>query len=149
VWRAVIIGLVLLGGAPPGCAERPATPGAVFGEWRVVAYTSGFVSAMSDAEARAWVGRTATYAPSRVSWHGTTCDEPTFTPGTWTPGAFSVHYQIRPSALGLEREVVETVEVGCPGAWTAPGSFLILDGERMFAPWDGVFFELRRSDGGA
>ncbi len=140
----MIIGLVGLSGAALACGPQPGAAGSMFGEWRVASHAASYVSAMSDEEADAWVGRRASYAPSRVSFHDAVCDRPTFTPGTWTAGAFAARYQIQPSELDLPAGEVGTVEIGCPGSWTVPGAVLVLAGGRMFAPWDGVFFELRR-----
>ena len=141
--RAITAGLMTML-LLPACGDRVAEPADVFGSWRVVSHTAGFVAALSDAEAAAWIGREATYGPTRAVFHDGVCEEPSYTPGTWTPGAFSAHFQIRPSRLAIDSETIATVEVGCPGAWTVPGATLILAGDRMYTHWDGVFFELRR-----
>ena len=138
---ASIIGLAASLVACGGPARQHDAP---FGEWRVVSHTAGFVSALPEAEAAAWVGREAVYGSTRAVFHDEVCEGPSYTPGSWTPGAFSAHFQIRPSALGIDSETISTIEVGCPAEWTVPGSTLILAGDRMYTHWDGVFFELRR-----
>lgn len=141
---ASIIGLAV---ALVACGGPAPPHDAPFGEWRVVSHTAGFVSALPEAEVASWVGREAAYGPIRAVFHDAVCEEPSYTPGTWTPGAFSAHFQIRPSELGIDSETITTMEVGCPGAWTAPGATLILDGDRVYTHWDGVFFELQRVNG--
>lgn len=142
--RAITAGLMTM--LPfSACGDRAMEPADVFGSWRVASHTAGFVAALSDAEAAAWIGREASYGPARAVFHDEACEEPSYTPGSWTPGAFSAHFQIRPSALGIESETISTLEVGCPGPWTAPGSTLILAGDRTYTPWEGVFFELQRA----
>jgi hypothetical protein len=40
---------------------------------------------------------------------------------------------------------VQAIDVRCTGEWSGPGGRLFVKGpDELLAPWDGVFFELRR-----
>lgn len=135
-------------GEPEPIAEEHATESPdPTGAWTVVAHRIPGVSAKTEEEATAWHGRVITYAEGHVSSNGDTCQEATYGFETRPAGRFlGEAYHIAPFTLGIEKETIDVMWVGCGGdPWTAPGGVLIwVDDDRAFTPWDGVFFELTR-----
>lgn len=137
-------------------AEQPSAPPAVkadpdrTGIWTVAAHHIPGVSAMSEADARAWHGRTMRLTTDQALSDGSRCDGPTYTTRTVpADGYLGGEYNLPAGALEplASREALNLLEVSCDeGArWAAMGGLLIeVDDDRVLAPWDGVFFELER-----
>lgn len=128
-----------------------AAPGAgLFGEWRVVdAHVPG-VSAMSSSRAANWRGRALEYGPRSARSPNGDCVEASYAERTvgvdaLLSGQYGIPPENLPPVAGLEQ--VRVLDVRCAGAsWNAVGqTVLLLDDRRALTPWDGVFFELRRT----
>lgn len=136
-----------LGAAPDG----PTTPEhPVWGEWRIVGHVAPGVSAMSEARASSWTGRAIEFDASSARSPNGECLDPTYhdrneTVDALLSGEYGVPASSMPLLADLER--IDVVEVRCGGSgWGAAGEVvLLLDQRRAFTPWDGVFFELRRT----
>jgi hypothetical protein len=130
----------------PAPASTPHAPDPT-GEWTVVAHRIPGVSAMTDADAAAWHGRVITITEDRAVSNQDTCAAIAFGHQTRPAGRFlGESYHIAPFTLGIEDSLVDVTWVSCGGTnWAAPGGVLIWTGaDRVFTPWDGVFFEMRR-----
>lgn len=160
----ILVALLMLGGGcreankmPSGerATETPAVPSTVAsssdlrGIWTVVGHHIPGISAMSDAEATAWHGRTVRLTATRTISVGNHCDGPTYESRTVERDGFlGREYNLPPGSLtplaSLER--VALLEVSCGGTpWMAMGGRLIgIDADHALAPWDGAFFELER-----
>jgi len=130
-----------------GCGEqRPATPR---GEWTVIGHRIPAISAMSEAEASAWHGRTASYSSGLAVFGSDTCRSPSYhSRQVRGDSLLTVDYRVAPGAFDLKPGVtIRRIEVQCTGsAWTVPGGTLLeMPNGSLFTVWDGVFFELRRS----
>ncbi len=155
--------LVLSGGcrradeAPPsnraaGTTHAPSTVGSspdLTGIWTVVGHRIPGVSAMSDAEATTWHGRSVRLTETQAISGGSHCDPPTYVTRTVARDSFlATDFNLLPGSLtplaSLER--LTLLEVSCGGAlWAAMGGRVIeVDANRALSPWDGVFFELER-----
>ena len=130
-----------------GCGERrPATP---LGDWMIVAHQIPGVGAMTDAEASAWYGRTVYYGSDFAVFIVDSCRSPSY---SWSEvrgdSLLAVAYRANPAALGVSAgSSVTLFQVLCGGSpWSVPGgSLLRTPAGRLYAIWDGVFFELRRN----
>lgn len=130
------------GGAGPGAD--------LFGEWRVVDSHVPGVSAMSESRAASWRGRALIYGPSSATSPNGDCAEASFAERSSSVDALlSGEFGVPPETMPLlaDRDEVRVVDVRCRGAsWDAVGqTVLLLDERRALTPWDGVFFELRRT----
>jgi uncharacterized membrane protein len=129
-----------------GCAER--WPMAPQGEWLVVAHRTPGISAMSDSEATAWHGRAVSYTSTRAMFGAESCLHPSYlSRQVRGDSLLSVGYHSNPSVLGLARNsTVTVIEVRCDeSAWSAPGGILLrMPSGKLYAPWNGVFYELQR-----
>jgi uncharacterized membrane protein len=129
-----------------GCAER--WPAAPLGEWLVVAHRTPGIGALSDSEATVWHGRAVSYTSARAMFGTESCLHPSYrSRDVRGDSLLSVGYHSNPSALRLAPgSVVALIEVRCgESPWSAPGGTLLrLPDGRLYAPWDGVFFELQR-----
>lgn len=144
--RAGILLALLLASTAASAAE-PAAPETVHGGYRIVAHHCPHVCALSDAEAAAWIGVAAGFSPIYAYLNEASCSAPTYQFATRDATEFSADFGFPPSALGLGPDPVTTVAVRCDGQdWRAPGGALLLAAGRMFAYWDGVFFELGPDD---
>lgn len=147
-------------GEPPSAPATVEADPARTGIWTVVAHHIPGISAMSEADAGAWHGRTLRLAASQALSPGSHCDDPTYTTRTEArDGYLGGEFRLPPGALEplASREDLTLFEVSCGGGnrgegtggggarWAAMGGLLIaVDEDRVLAPWDGVFFELER-----
>ncbi len=104
---------------------------------------------MSDADARAWHGRTARLTANEAMFGGIHCDKPAYGTRTVAKDSFlAADFHLPPGSIEplASLEQFTLLEVRCGGErWAAPGGRLIeIDATHALAPWDGVFFQLRR-----
>lgn len=130
-------------------AAQTAAPGADETAWIVVAHRAPGVSAMSSAEAMAWHGRTLRFAADQAISGPDTCAQPTYREIRVPVDSFlAVQYRIRSADLGLDWPADHPLRVKEVSCGTTPwgslgGVVLWTAGDRGYAMWDGVFFELR------
>lgn len=126
-----------------------ATTSALAGIWTVVAHHSPGTSAQGDDEAIARYGETLRLTTSTAISSTQRCREPGYTTSrvageSWLASEYKLaRGSIKPLA---GRDQIQLMRVSCGGQpWTAFGGLLLeIDANRALAPWDGVFFELRR-----
>ena len=139
-------------------AERPAqsiervaateTP-ALTGIWTVVGHHLPDTSAMSDDQARARYGESIRLTGSSATSSGARCGEPRYAARRVEAAPYlASEFKLPSGSLKplAARDQIHLMEVSCGGArWNALGARLLeIDADRVLAPWDGVFFELRR-----
>lgn len=133
-----------------GCAEPSAGTSSLnpLGEWVVVDHRIPGISAMDDAEAVGWHGRRVRFGVEEAASGTVTCRWPDYRHRRAPADSILADFRITPAQLGLDTPDMRLglTEVFCGDTrWTAMGAILIWVAEdRPFAPWDGVFFELRR-----
>lgn len=131
-------------------AEQAVLPPEQTGIWTVTAHYAPGISAMSDAEAKSWYGSSVRLEADAAFVPNAHCAAPTYTARTVEADDFlATQYRIRSQQLKplRESEQITVLELACDGApWNAPGGRLLMtmDAERVWMPWDGVFFELER-----
>ncbi|HEX2201982.1 MAG TPA: hypothetical protein VHG91_01735 [Longimicrobium sp.] len=137
--------------APPSAPTQASSPGAgpgseVEGTWRVAGRQAPGVSAMTEGESEAMVGRTAEYTASVARVGSDACQLPVYRRETVAAGEFQKAFRVPPAAVGLP-DPVTLVRVHCGGAeWSSPGALLMVAGPgRLLTVWDGVFFRLERA----
>ena len=136
---------------PAQSIERVAateTP-ALTGIWTVVGHHLPGTSAMSDDPARARYGESIRLTGSSAISSGARCDEPRYAARRVEAAPyFASEFKLPPGSLKplAARDQINLMEVSCRGVrWNALGARLLeIDADRVLAPWDGVFFELRR-----
>ena len=116
----------------------------ILGTWWVIGHQAPGISAMSTAEADAWIGKQATYQTARAAFDGEGCAQATYSSRLVDGAEFMNGFGIPAFALGLPESEICITEIGCPEHWLAPGSLLIHSSNTLFTIWDGVFFELQR-----
>lgn len=149
------------GGAPPAtqssASPEPSLAAPVdstgqgpleFGDWAVIGNRTPGTSAMSEAEAEAWIGRVARYGADLAAFGAETCYHPSYQArAVRGDSLLQVAYHATPSALGLApRSMVTLIEIRCgESPWIGPGGTLLsLSDSTTYLVWDGTFFELRR-----
>lgn len=128
-------------------SPTPAT--ALTGNWTVAGHWIPGVSAMGAQEAEAWHGRHLRLEASEALTSGARCGQPDYeVESVDLDSLIATDYRLPPGSLGFpsDRDHARILRTSCEGLpWSAMGGLLIeMDEERAFAPWDGVFFELRR-----
>jgi len=123
-------------------------PDTIKDTWVVTGYRFGGTSALSEKEAKAWIGKTLVVDKICISLDGGTNSSPrvehkVHDSQTYFWGGF----RIKPSEVGFTAKQVHEYEIlhqdGTP--WIAPGScLLLLPNAEALASWDGVFFVLKR-----
>ena len=136
------------------CVTQRARPEqAAFGSWRVTGSMCPAECAISRAEADAWRGRIATYENSLVRFAENSCKGPRYNVGYWPAtglygGARLTDWGITAdSALVIDLECPTQPRTGADARWQVPGAFLLVkDRDHLLAVWEGVFFELTRTN---
>lgn len=127
-------------------------PEDIYGNWKVAAVAGiARISALDEKGAAEWIGATAQYSADSAMFNGPDgldiCSAPTYSRREMTPAEFYDSFRDEAEDLGLKSKSIVLVEIGdASGAWTAPGSCLILrpDGT-LVTLWDGAYFELQRT----
>ncbi len=119
------------------------------GIWTVVGHHMPGTSALTDSEAKARYGETLRLTTSGATSGSERCRDPGFISNRVAAGAWlASEYKLAQGSLKPigSRSQIHVMEVSCGGApWSAFGRRLIeLDRDHALAPWDGVFFELKR-----
>ena len=132
----------------PAAADTASVP-ELTGIWTVIGHHIPGVSAMRNAEAMKWRGRTVRLTEKYATSGESHCDAPSYVAHSASRDRFlTAEYHLPPGALGIlaSQEQVSVLDVSCRGtSWNAMGGRLIgVDANRVLAPWDGVFFELTR-----
>jgi len=143
---AVFVLLVACTSKENEASHAPTTPDPA-GRWTIVAHRIPGVSAMSDSMAALWHGRVIDIDHSRAVSGDDTCTGIAFGYEVRPAGRFlGEGYHVAPFTLGLPDSTVGVTWVSCNGEnWMAPGGVLIwAEPDRVFTPWDGVFFEMER-----
>lgn len=121
----------------------------LIGIWTVVGHHLPGVSALSDDAARARYGETVRLTANTATSPGQRCDKPRYaTRRVPIDSYLASEFKLPPGSVKplVAHEQITVLEVACSGAlWTALGARLLeIDSNRTLAPWDGVFYELRR-----
>lgn len=129
--------------ASPASAAGPGSD--VAGRWTVVARQAPGISAMTEAESGAMVGREAEYTATAARVGSDACQVASYRRETVPAAEFEKAFRVRPDALELG-DPVTLVRVHCGEAeWSSPGAMLIVAGPgRLWTVWDGVFFRMER-----
>lgn len=134
------------------CVEKQQTPPASDkhpGTWVVAGHRAPGVSAMSDAEAATWHGRTVYFRTNEAISGADTCTHPVYRLIEARADSFlAAEYRISPTALGLESSPdlrLQVTQVFCgEREWAAMGGRVLWVSQDLgYGFWDGVFFELR------
>lgn len=138
--------------ADPDAAAEPAgaaLPEVFAGEWVVSGHRFGGVSALDDATAAQLHGRELDFGTESTRSGEDLCPQPQYAASRGNVlEVLLTGYRTNPVELGLEvgtEATVEQLEVSCTGMpWTTLGATLLAVDGQVLAPWEGVFFELRR-----
>lgn len=133
--------------APPP-VEPP--PPDVVGNWTITGHRIPGSSAMTASEAAAWHGRVLRLGAANLVVGDRHCPTPEYhSHRVHTETFLAKAYHLAPGSLEPARghETATVTEAFCGDrAWSGPGAVMIgLDNNHALAPWDGIFFELRRS----
>ncbi|HEX5133400.1 MAG TPA: hypothetical protein VFX92_13065 [Candidatus Krumholzibacteria bacterium] len=131
----------------PAPAATPRAEPDPLGRWTIVAHRIPGVSAMSDDEAATWHGRVFDLTANLAVFGGDTCEAPSYGYGTKSAARFlGEDYHVAPFTLDIADSTIGITWVSCNDEFRRdPGGVLIWAGpNRLFTPWDGVFFELTR-----
>jgi lysophospholipase L1-like esterase len=141
LWRSLLQPLV-------SSSEHVSSSG-LTGRWTIVGHRIPGVSAMTDAKAAAWHGRTLLLSANEATSGKDHCAQPKYAARTAERDRFlAEEFKLQPGSLAplATRPRLSILEVSCRGApWPVMGGRLIeIDADHALAPWDGVFFELTR-----
>jgi len=132
--------------------ERAAATGAMpspTGIWTVVGYHLPGTGAAGEDEARTHHGESIRLTARSAIARGARCNEPRYAARRVPTNQYlAEEFKLAPGALVplAGRSQIHVMDVSCGGTpWTTLGARLIeIDRDRALAPWDGVFYELRR-----
>lgn len=125
-----------------GCSNKPWYQG----QWTVNGFSFGAVSALSEDEAKSWLGKTVMYATTTATFEEAVCEHASYNITELTAQTFSQEYRTTLSALGIKDDTVKMLQVNCADGMVFPGSTLLqVNDTTAYLPWDGVFFKLEKT----
>jgi hypothetical protein len=123
-------------------------PDAINGTWVVKEYRFAGTSALSEKEAKAWIGRTLKIGTVCQSLEGERISSPKVEYAIHNAQTyFEEGFHIEPSEAGYKEPKVHEYQVQQADGrdWIAPGStLLVISNTEALTFWDGVFFVLVR-----
>jgi hypothetical protein len=123
-------------------------PGAIRGTWVVKGCRFPGTYALSEKEAKSWIGKTLVIGDRCVSLKRATNSSPRFRYTLHTAETYFIEgFRFKPSAVGYKGSKVREYQITQADGkdWVEPGSTLIiLSDTEALACWDGVFFVLQR-----
>jgi len=139
-----LLAILILSVGISGCAVRDS---AVRGDWVVTGFRFAGISAMSDDEAKKWVGRSLSIGDVSSSLEGERVTGSRVTEKEFEAQKyFEDGFRIRPSEVGFDDSRVRVFEVQRAGGqdWNAPGATIMVGKKLVLTCWDGAFFVLQR-----
>jgi len=119
------------------------------GRWAVAAQHQPGISAMSTAEADAWIGTDVWFSAFEVQFGESRCEAPDYMAVRILDSRIHEYPAFPLRELGIEADSVPAFAISCGFQdWIAPGSLVGFYDDRLFTTWDGVFFELHRATEG-
>lgn len=122
-------------------------PDAIKGIWVVTGYRFAGTSALSEKEAKAWIGKTMVVGTTCVSLAGTKISSPRVAHRVHDSHKYFIEeFRIKPSDVGFSAKKVHEYQIMHQDGkmWTEPGSWLLpLPNAEALTSWDGVFFVLK------
>ena len=123
-------------------------PDAIKGTWVVTGYRFGGTSALSEKDAKAWIGKTLVVDKTCISLDSGRISSPRVQHKVHDSETyFWDGFRIKPSDVGFTPKQVHEYEILHQDGtlWTAPGcALLLLPHAEALTSWDGVFFVLKR-----
>ncbi len=116
------------------------------GSWRVTGHHIPGISALTEAEARSWYGKRATFAVDHAVFDGERCADPTYSSRPMNVMQLAESFRLPAATFDQAASGICLVEVGCPTGWSGPASLLLQGPQRLIVVWDGVFFDLAREE---
>jgi hypothetical protein len=139
-----------------GCAGSKGNEESSFrkpsGDWVVVSHRVPGVSAIPDSIATSWYGTEVHYGDTEATSGTRSCPQAKYRYHTARADSLlAIGYRIDPAELGYEgsgKSRIGVTQVLCANLpWKALGGFILwIDEDRLYALWDGAFFELQRKD---
>ncbi len=119
------------------------------GIWTVIGHHIPGISAMSDADAKTWLGRTVRLTARQSISPVGNCDDPAYTTEPVIKDRFlGTEFNLPPGSLAplASLKDLTVLQVFCGRErWTSMGGQMIrIDKDRSLVFWNGVFFELAR-----
>lgn len=153
--RSITLAVLVVVSACADTREEPPTPDVGMrmpppewaqGTWVVARHLIPGISAMTDAQAASWDGRTLMISDSAAVETDTRCALPSYSESLVPSDSIRWSFRLAPGTLPLREPASTVLDVLCHGApWTAfGGSLIVIHPDTVLAPWDGVFFVLGR-----
>src|SRR6266581_3566827 len=129
--------------------SRAGVTDAIRGTWVVQGYRFAGISALSEKEAKSWIGKTMVMGEKCISLAGVTNSLPRFLYTVHNADNYFIEgFRVSPSSVGYKNSQVREYQIMRTDgtAWQEPGDlFVIVSDTEALTCWDGVFFVLKRS----
>ncbi|WP_083005394.1 hypothetical protein [Halomonas sp. GT] len=115
------------------------------GAWELTEVRFPHVSAMTDQEATAFIGRTIHYGEKSVQLIDSTCSNPIYKTEIETAGDFLTGRRFPLESIEIYTPSVEILRVECTSGSYAPGLSVIKKNENTgYISWDGAYFQITK-----
>lgn len=115
------------------------------GDWELTEVKFPHISAMTEEEAAAYIGRTIHYGQHSVQLINDSCSNPVYKINIIMAGDFLTSNRFHLESLEIDRPSVELLEVKCASGGYAPGlSIIKKDDNTGYISWDGAYFQITK-----
>lgn len=115
------------------------------GNWELTEVKYPNITAMTDEEAAAYIGRTIFYGKDSAQLIDNTCNNPVYKTEVETDGDFLTGRRFPLESLEIDRPSVEILKVECSSGRYAPGLSVIKKDENTgYISWDGAYFKITK-----
>lgn len=115
-----------------------------YGTWQVTDVKFPGIHAMTESQAKSWLGTIARYSADEARFGQSHCS-PNYQSERRSAGDFFQDFRFPADALNITILPIQIVEIDCRAGELSAGSSLIRSNENgAYTLWDGAFFKLER-----
>lgn len=125
----------------------------LYGDWKITRFTAGYLSEITEEDAKKYIGQIITLRPSVAAIHGDTCTRPYFKISTQSSDKyFYENNRVDKSSLKINQDSILVMEMGCKenpkySNEYSPNflyDFIVIENNLMIVSFKGFYFYLER-----
>ncbi len=123
----------------------------IYGSWKIISYTPGYISALTDEEAKKYIGKTITLKPDLATVINDTCNQPIFKSTIQNSDQYFYESRIDKATLKIKSDSIRIIEIDCENPKYSDDNspnflydFITVNKDLMIVSFNGVYFHLKR-----
>ncbi len=126
------------------CAVKE--PASVEGTWVITSSVAPGISAMEPEDTKTMLGQSFQYSTDNVVLGQTQCGQTKWHEKKLSEKDFQIEYKVSFAQLGIVANKISRFDIECHGENVPGQSVLVASKERAFTLWDGVFFQMEKTE---